>query len=407
MLKVREIPLKRLKPSKDNPRRNEQAVKAVARSIEQFGFNVPILCDQNLRVIAGHARLKAAVELGMKSVPVIALRMKRKESRSFAIAENRTSELAGWDIPRLRSILEELRSEEVDIRELGFSSRELRRLLPNDRDEENVSPRIPSRTSTSSGALFILGKHRLLCGDSRFKKTIRSVVGELKVDHVFAGPPYFNQREYSRWHSYGQYLRDMLRIANNCYAVISDGGVLVWNIANGCSSHHAHVAHHCKILEEAGFRYLDMIIWAKSGANYGVQRNAHIKQNRCYYPALKWEALLVYQKEGNMPRMTEDAAQYMWNYHTDVWEIPTVKHQVRIYGHPAVCPVEIPFRTLQAYTGDGGVVLEPFGGSGTTLVAAERAGRKALVVEKSPLYCDMIVKRWEQLTGKKAKRLLG
>ena len=173
MLKVRQIPLRQLKAWKDNPRRNEQAVKAVARSTEQFGFNVPILCDQNLRVIAGNARLQAAVQLGMKSVPVIVLKMTKRDCRSFAIAENRTSELADWDIPRLRDILEELRSEDVDIRSLGFSGKELRRLLTDEREKENVSPRVPCRTSTSSGTLFILGKHRLLCGDSRFKKTIK------------------------------------------------------------------------------------------------------------------------------------------------------------------------------------------------------------------------------------------
>jgi len=185
---------------------------------------------------------------------------------------------------------------------------------------------------------------------------VRRLLGSEKVQHVFAGPPYFNQREYSHWSRYESYLRDMLRVARNCHDVIQKGGVLVWNIANGCSTHHAHVAHHANLLERAGLRFLDMIIWVKTGPNYNVQRNAHIKRNRRYYPALQWEALLVYRKKGLMPEMTKEAAEYMWNFHADVWEIPAVTNQVKIYGHPAVCPVEIAYRTILAYTAENASV---------------------------------------------------
>jgi DNA modification methylase len=125
-------------------------------------------------------------------------------------------------------------------------------------------------------------------------------------------------------------------------------------------------------------------------------------RNSCYYPALEWEALLVYQKAGNMPKMTREGRNYLSRYHTDVWEIPAVTNQVEQYGHPAVCPVEIPFRSIQAYTGSQGSLFDPFGGSGTTLIAAEKASRKAYVMELNPAYCDVIIKRWERLTGNKA-----
>ena len=225
------------------------------------------------------------------------------------------------------------------------------------------------------------------------------------VDHVFGGPPYFNQREYAHWDTYAAYLDDMRTITDHCHSILRDGGVIVRNIANGCSTHHDHASHHSRLLEEVGFHYLDTIIWVKTGANYAIPRNFHILRNHCYYPALQWEALLVFQKPGPMPKMTRDGAKYMSHCHTDVWEVPTVTNQLDNYGHPAVCPVEIPYRSIQAYTGRGACVFEPFAGSGTTLIAAEKAGRKAFLVERMPLYCDMIVRRWETLTGEKATRI--
>ena len=127
-------------------------------------------------------------------------------------------------------------------------------------------------------------------------------------------------------------------------------------------------------------------------------------RNACYYPALEWEALLVYQKPGPMPKMAREGQDYMSRNHTDVWEIPAVTNQMECFGHPAVCPVEIPYRSIQAYTGSRACIFEPFGGSGTTLVAAEKAGRRAYLMEINPAYCDVIVKRWETLTGGKAVR---
>ena len=125
-------------------------------------------------------------------------------------------------------------------------------------------------------------------------------------------------------------------------------------------------------------------------------------RNSCYYPALQWEALLVYQKPGKMPKMTREGRDYMSKCHTNVWEIPPVINQIEQFGHPAVCPVEIPYRSILVYTNSQAKIFEPFGGSGTTLVAAEKASRSAYVMEQHPAYCDLIIKRWETLTGEKA-----
>ena len=406
MLEVKYIDIGRLRPWEDNPRLNDHAVDAVAESIRSFGFNVPILCDQNFTIVAGHTRWKTAQKLGLEVVPVITVEMTDAKRRAFAIADNKTAEIADWDFPKLREVLEELRSEDIDIRSMGFSNEELRRFIQNGDEEENMLPEVNETSSvTQPGDLYTLGNHRLLCGDSRDRDSIKKLTEDQVMDHIFGGPPYFNQREYSHWEEYSEYLEDMRRIIQNCHDILKAGGVCVWNIANGCSTHHDHVSHHSRLFEENGFQYLDNIIWKKTGANYAIPRNFHIQRNSCYYPALEWEAVLVHQKPGEMPKMTREGRDYMSKYHTDVWEITSVTNQTEQFGHPAVCPIEIPYRSMQAYSGSEASVFEPFGGSGTTLIAAEKASRKAYLMELNPIYCDVIIRRWESLTGNRAVKI--
>jgi DNA modification methylase len=405
MLEVQETKTDELHPWEENPRINDHAVDAVVKSICTFGFNVPILCDQNMVIVAGHTRWKAAIKLGLEKVPVIVIEMTEAKRKAFAIADNKTGEIADWDFPKLREVLDELRSEDIDIKSMGFSDEEIRRFVSGVNDDENDIPIVDeSPASTKIGDVCVLGNHRLLCGDSRDKNMVRRLIKDQVIDHIFGGPPYFNQREYSHWDEYSVYLDDMRKIIQNCHEIIKPGGVCVWNIANGCSNHLDHVSHHSRLFEENGLQYLDNIIWKKTGANYSIPRNFHIQRNSCYYPALEWEALLVFQKPGDIPKMTREGREYMGKYHTNVWEIPAVTNQVKLFGHPAVCPVEIPYRSMQAYSGIGDKVFEPFGGSGTTLIAAEKASRKAFLMEMNPVYCDIIVKRWEKLTGGKATK---
>jgi ParB-like chromosome segregation protein Spo0J len=206
VLEVKEFHLKNLHPWEDNPRVNDHAVDAVAQSIRSFGFNVPILCDQNLTIIAGHTRWKAAQKLGMEKVPVFVVEMSEAMRRAFAIADNKTAEIADWDFPKLRELLEELRAEDIDIKNLGFSDEEIRRLILKDENDENVIPEVSNLSViTRPGDLYILGNHRLLCGDSRDKDSVRLLTEENTIDHIFGGPPYFNQRAYSHWDEYLAY----------------------------------------------------------------------------------------------------------------------------------------------------------------------------------------------------------
>jgi DNA modification methylase len=402
-LQVQYVATAKLVPWQDNPRLNEQAVAPVVKSIRKFGFNAPIVCNVHNRIIAGHTRWKAAKRLGLSKVPVVKINLTPQDESAYAIADNKTGQLAEWDTPKLKQILDRLRSEDTDLNNLGFASRELQRLLGAEVERENTVPKVGNRVRTAPGTLWKLGRHRLLCGDSRFSSTWRRLLGRKKVDLIFAGPPYFNQRPYSHWDDYTAYLEDLNAVIASCHKNLKAGGICVWNVGNGSCTKHNHVSHHASLLEENGLRFVDTIVWRKSAANYGIPRHVNIKRG-IYYPAHQWEALHVYQRPGKMPVLSREALQYMWQHPTDVWEIPAVRDQLKAHGHPAVCPVEVPFRCILAYSPEGGIVVDPFSGSGTTLIAAEQAGRTAFAIEKNTGYCDQIVKRWESLTGKKAKR---
>jgi site-specific DNA-methyltransferase (adenine-specific) len=406
MLKVQELAVSALKPWEHNPRLNDHAVDAVAKSIKSFGFNVPILCDKDSTIIAGHTRWKAAKKLGMKAVPVIALEMSGAQRRAFSVADNKTAELADWNLPQLREILDELRCEDIDLVNMGFSDEDLRSILKDTAWGEDEIPDLSEESQVEVGDMFQLGRHRLLCGDSRNRNNVDLLTEGKKMDMVFAGPPCFNQRLYAHWDHYQDYNSDMQRVITNSRNLLQAGGVLVWHVANDSSSNHDLTSHHSRLLEEAGLMYLDTIAWIKTRANYSTQRNAHIRRSRCYYPAFQWEAILVFRDpNGKMPKMTREAVEYMSGHHTNVWEVSSIMNQIETYGHPAVSPVEIPYRCLQAYTGADANIFEPFGGSGTTLIAAEKGGRRAFVLEQIPAYCDRIIKRWEAMAGRKAELL--
>jgi site-specific DNA-methyltransferase (adenine-specific) len=405
MLRVEKLKLTELKPWKGNPRVNEQAVDAVAESIKRFGFNVPILCDQNLAIIAGHTRWIAARKLGMKSVPVIRLDLENGERQAFSLADNRTAEIAEWDLPKLRGVLKNLRSKDIPIDSIGFSNAELRQLLRRNRIEEDEIPEPQGKVRSKPGDLWALGNHRVLCGDCRSSISLQRLLNSRQVDYVFAGAPCFGKREYADWDSFSDYMRDIQEAIRNCCRFLKRGSVVVWHVASDSSSHHDVASEHSHLLTQAGLRYLDTIAWIKDSANFSVRRNIHIRRNKCYYPAFRWEPIFVFQKRGRMPKMTAEAALYMLSHQTNVWDISPVRQQMEKHGHPAVCPVELPYRTILAYTGAGGSVLDPFGGSGTTLIAAEKAGRSAFSMERVPQYCDRTIGRWEALTRRKAKRV--
>jgi hypothetical protein len=213
MKEVREIEVSNLKPWEDNPRINDHAVEHVAKSIQKFGFNVPILHDQNFTIIAGHTRWKAARQLGMTHVPAIMIAMDEVKRKAFFIADNKTAEIADWDDPKLREILRELAAEDIKLPDFGFMEEEVKRMMKeiwkrNGLDDDEI-PEVQGAGEIQSGDLILLGDHRLLCGDSRDPTMVATLLNGEMVDHVFGGPPCFNQRGYAQWGDYQQNLADM------------------------------------------------------------------------------------------------------------------------------------------------------------------------------------------------------
>lgn len=407
MLQIQEMELSRLKPWEDNPRLNDQAVTAVAQSIRTFGFNVPILCDQNLTIVAGHTRWKAAKELGLNVVPVIVLEMTDAQRRAFSVADNRTAEIADWDMPKLRAVLEELHSEDVDLRNLGFSDAALRRILLGNEAIEDEVPDPPKVARAKPGQVFALDVHRIVCGNSCEKATWDLLLQGQLVDMVISSPPRFNNLGMGSWACYDDFCSDM-ETAVKCFSeYLEQSGVVFWTSGNSGSISSNFAGLYARLFESAGLEYLDTIAWVRPGANFTSNRVSHIRRNSLYLPARRWEPILVYKKPGKMTRMSSDGREYMLNFQTDVWEITAINSPNEQWDHPTIAPVEIPYRALHAYSKEGDIIVDPFAGSGTTLIAVEKAGlrRKACLVEINPVFCDIIIDRWENYTGKRATLL--
>jgi DNA modification methylase len=186
---------------------------------------------------------------------------------------------------------------------------------------------------------------------------------------------------------------------------LRESGIIFWTSGNSGLISANFAGLYSRLFDSAGLEYLETIAWTKPGINFASARMSHIYRNSCYYPARQWEPILVYKKPGKMKKMSPEGKKYMLNFQADVWEINAVNNLKEKYDHPTVAPVEIPYRALHAYSKQGDIIVDPFAGSGTTLIAVEKAGlgRKAYLVEINPAFCDIIIDRWEKYTGKRAR----
>ena len=402
--------LDRIKPYENNPRINDDAVAPVVQSINEFGFRQPIVVDPDGVIIVGHTRWKAAKQMGLVHVPVIMIEMNDTQRRAFSIADNKTAELADWDMPRLHAILEDLRSEDLDLRHLGFTDADLRRILFDADPNEDDVPEIPKVARTKPGQMFALGEHRLICGDACDEATWKRLLQNRRIDVGISSPPRFNNLGMGCWTSYAGFCSDMGAAIECLVAHMRESGIVFWTSGNSGSIPSNFAGLYARLFESAGLEYLDTIAWVRPGANFRSKRVSHIRRDSTYYPARQWEPILVYRKPGGMMnKMLPEGRQYMLDHQTDVWEVASVNRPSDTLDHPTVAPVEIPYRALHSYSAGGDVVVDPFAGSGTTLMAAEKAGagRTALLMEISPLFCDVIIQRWQGCTGKEAQLLDG
>lgn len=395
-LTVEQIPIDQLKPNPENPRLNDEAVDAVARSIQAFGFNNPIVTDADLNIAAGHARLKAAKKLGLTEVPVIRVPgLVGSKFIGFSIADNKTAEIAQWDPDLLNKLVSELNLEiDFDLNSLGFDDEELTKLLdwPCEDDDQlaEVAPPLPMDPISRPGDLWMLGDHRLLCGDATKKEHLERLVDGNAIDCLFTDPPYgvsyqSRGRKREEWGaiknddldaaSLEQFLRTVFQ---NVAKVCREGATAY--IFHGISMAGIRVAFEHAFLA-AGFRLSSTIVWIKPAASMGWSdyREQH-------------EAML-YGWIGDGHRRIKDRTQ------TTVWRIDREYD----YQHPTQKPVALISRALRNSTIRTDNILDPFVGSGSTLIACEQLGRRCFAMEIEPKYCDVVVQRWETYAGKKAE----
>ena len=395
--KIEQWPTAKLLPYARNARtHSDEQVAQIAASIAEFGFTNPILAGADGVIVAGHGRLAAAHKLGLALVPVVVLEhLSPTQRRALVIADNRIAENAGWDEAMLRIELVTLQDDDFDVSLTGFDADALAELLADEdgngdgETDDDAVPEITETPITRPGDVWLLGGHRLLCGDSTKAECFEQLLQGAQVDMVFTDPPYNV--------NYANTAKDKMRGTNR--AILNDNlgdgfydfllAALTPTIANcrggiyvAMSSSELDVLQ--SAFREAGGKWSTFVIWAKNTFTLG--RSDYQRQ---------YEPILYGWPEGATRHWCGDRDQ------SDVWQI---KKPHKNDLHPTMKPVELVERAIRNSSRPGNVVLDPFGGSGTTLIAAEKSGRLARLIELDPKYVDVIVRRWQDWTGKQATR---
>jgi site-specific DNA-methyltransferase (adenine-specific) len=390
-VQIKTVSVEKLIPYVKNSRTHSDGqVAQIAASIKEFGWTNPILVDGESGVIAGHGRLLAARKLGQKEVPVIELaHMTESQKRAYVIADNQLAMNAGWDTTLLSLELADLKDQGFEMDVLGFDPKELDKLLePEQVDgltDEDAVPETPVEPKTKLGDIYQLGNHRLMCGDSCSITDMEKLCAGQLVDMWLTDPPYNVayegktkdalkiQNDSMADDQFRQFLRDAYVTADT---VMKGGAVFyIWHAdSEGYNFRGA--------AKDAGWTVRQCLIWKKSVMVMGRQ-DYHWKHEPCLYG---WK----------------DGAGHLWAADRKQTTVLEFDKPARNGEHPTMKPVELFAYQMLNNTKGGDIVLDSFGGSGTTMIAAEKHGRYARLMELDPKYCDVIVKRWEDFTGKKA-----
>jgi DNA modification methylase len=395
--KIERWPTAKLLPYARNARTHSpEQVAQIAASIAEFGFTNPILAGSDGVIVAGHGRLAAAQKLGLETVPVVVLdHLTPTQRRALVIADNRIAENAGWDEAMLRAELEALQEDGFNLDLTGFDADTLADLLAGGetttegQTDEDAAPEVPETPVSRPGDVWIMGKHRLLCGDATDTDAYATVLGDELANMVFTDPPYNV--------NYANSAKDKMRGKNR--AILND------NLGDGfydfLLAALTPALAHCRggvyvamssseldtlqsAFRAAGGHWSTFIIWAKNTFTLG----------RADYQR-QYEPILYGWPEGAQRHWCGDRDQ------GDVWFF----NKPRVNDlHPTMKPVELVERAIRNSSRPGDVVLDPFGGSGTTLIAAEKSGRRARLIELDPKYVDVIVRRWQDYAGAQATR---
>lgn len=357
----------------NNPRKNDDAVDAVASSIKSFGFKVPVIIDSNNVIIAGHTRVKACKKLGITEVPcVVADDLTEDQIKAFRLADNKTSELAEWDLDKLS---EELKFIEMDMSQFGFEDleQELDREVLEDEFDENEA--LNENPYSKKGDIFILGNHRLMCGDSTISDDVKKLVDGRQIDMIFTDPPYNVdyegstgmkiQNDKQKDEDFYNFLSSAF---NNMYECVKPGGVIY------CCHADTEGLNFRTAFKNAGFKLAECLIWVKNSLVLGRQ-DYHWRH----------EPILYGWKEGAGHYFVDDRTQ------DTIWEYNKPKANNL---HPTMKPLELVGKAIKNSSKRNEYVLDLFGGSGSTLIACEQIQRNSCLMELDERYVDVIVKRY-------------
>jgi len=370
-----------------------EQVAQIAGSIREFGFTNPVLIDGDNGIIAGHGRVMAASKLGLAKVPCIRLaHLTDTQKRAYIIADNKLAELAGWDEEMLKLELGELQNEDFNLELIGFSQDELDDLLNLGEEggkagltDDDDAPEVAEHPVSRPGDLWALGNHRLMCGDSVVLTDVERLMAGAKADLVFTDPPYNVD--------YTGYTKEKLKIQSDKMTTEEFVAFLQGTFASyrviikpGASMYVCHPSSFQRefqnALESAGFSVRAQVIWAKNTFAWGFGRYK-----------FQHEPIFYCHVEGESDAWYGDKTQ------STLWQ---EKKPAANRLHPTMKPVELIERALRNSSKAGDRVVDLFGGSGSTMIACEKTGRDCSLMEMDPKYVDVIVKRWQDFTGRKA-----
>lgn len=372
-MKIINLKIDVLKPYDKNPRKNKEAVKYVAESIKEFGFKQPIVIDKNNVIVCGHTRLLAAKQLGLKEVPcILADDLTEEQINAYRLVDNKTNEFAEWDNELLKEELFKLPS--LNMKLFGFEEEQKEEQIA---EEDNYEEPEQLEPIVKKGQVWQLGVHRLMCGDSTKKEDVDKLMDGKKADLVFTDPPY--RYEYKSNH------QDKFEMLKNDDKILDYVSAVFEYLKENCAIYSfcgwQTLKKWLEYFESTDLILKNIIIWKKNNWSMGDLKGTYAGQYE----------IILYLNKGRV--------ELNWKRDTDIWEFDREPPKM----HPTMKPIDLITFALKHSSKDNDIILDVFGGSGSTLIACEQLNRKCYMMELDEHYCDVIINRWESFTGKKAE----
>ncbi len=425
-MEVKTVKISELKPHPKNPRVHpDSAIEKLERSIKEFGWTNPILVSADGYILAGHARLKAAEKAGISEVPVIYLPLEGAKAEAYLIADNRLQDETDWDYEKLKDLLQELDTGELDLELTGFDMGEIEDLIAQfapeesevEEDDFDLEENIPEIPVTQPGDLWILGRHRLLCGDATKKEDVERLMNGEIADLIVTDPPYNvdyvgKTKDALKIQNDKMVDNDFRRFLTNAFRMMDrhlkpGGAFYIWH----ADSEGYNFRGAC---QDAGWQVRQCLIWNKNTIVLGRQ-DYHWKHEPClygwkdgaahYFIDDRTQATVIEDKGLNFKKMKkEELVALLKEIFSDKVSTTVINEDkpMRSAEHPTMKPLKLLERLIKNSSRPGELVLDTFGGSGSTMMTCEQLNRTCYMMEIDPIYCDVIVKRWENFTGQKA-----